>query len=105
MSEVDFTSGAGPPSGGQRTLITDLGVFDLESGSWRARSLHDGVTAEAVSESTAFEISTGGASITPPLSDDEIGALDAVDPYGLRHLEAAPDLEAMAAQIARERSA
>jgi len=103
VAQVDFVSGGPPAAHPARRLITNLGVFQLGEMGWFTISLHDGVTPEQVAEQTGFTIDCSTATVTTPLPESEIAALDRVDPENLRALEAAPDLEAMARLIATER--
>lgn len=103
VERVDFVSGPQPDGSVPRRLITDLGVFAFD-GDWRAESLHAGVDVSDVDANTGFAIDCSPATITEPLSDDELSAIAAVDPEDLRGLEAAPDLARMGEVIAAERA-
>lgn len=60
VPEVDMVSGVGPARGAHelRCIITNLCVFDLTGpgGTVALRSLHPGVTAEAVQAATGFPV-------------------------------------------------
>ena len=102
VGEVDFVSGPEPAGDAPRRLITNLGVF-VYDGGWRAESLHDGVAVTDVAENTGFPVDCSGSVVTPPISEDELAAIAAIDPDDLRGLEAAPDLARMGELIAAER--
>ena len=67
----------GLPGGGPRFVLSPLGVFDFDdAGDMRIRSLHEGVTVEAVTEATGFSL--GGSESPPttePPSEDELTLL------------------------------
>jgi glutaconate CoA-transferase, subunit B len=69
--------------GGPATLITTLGVFDLSTGTFRAASLHPGVTAHDVREATGFPIKIDDdVRPTTPPSSDELAYIRQADPEG-----------------------
>ena len=65
------------PGGGPRLLLSPLGVFDFDDeGELRVRSLHEGVTADAVQEATGFTLSIpDDVPTTDPPSEDELRLL------------------------------
>jgi glutaconate CoA-transferase, subunit B len=65
------------PGGGPRLLLSPLGVFDFDDeGELRVRSLHEGVTADAVKEATGFTLSIpDDVPTTDPPSEDELRLL------------------------------
>ena len=65
------------PGGGPRLLLSPLGVFDFDDeGDLRVRSLHEGVTADAVKEATGFTLSVpDDVPTTDPPSEDELRLL------------------------------
>jgi glutaconate CoA-transferase, subunit B len=73
------------PGNGVRFVLSPLGVFDFdESGDMQIRSLHEGVTIDAVREATGFDL---GGPATPPVTDspteEELQILrEQVDPDG-----------------------
>ncbi|MCA1831151.1 MAG: CoA-transferase subunit beta [Actinomycetota bacterium] len=95
VKHVDFVSGVGydRPSGPFheiRRVVTNLCVLDFETPdhSMRLRSLHPGVTVEHVVESTGFSLTIPGdvpATRTP--TDDEMRAIESLDPSNLRGTE------------------
>lgn len=95
VERVDFISALGDrdrrrelqfPGGGVRLIISPLGVFDLdEGGDLRVRSLHEGVTADAVAQATGFELDVPvdvALTVAPTVS--ELALLrERVDPGGI----------------------
>ena len=80
---------AGLPQAGPDSVVTPLAVlgFDAER-RLEVRSLHPGVTLEQVQRATAFELGVSpSVQETPPPSDEELAALERVDPDGIRRLE------------------
>ena len=79
VAKVDFVCGAGfldggnsreargLPAGGPRLVVSPLGVFDFEpvTRAMRVKSLHPGVTREAVHDATGFELVVDG---DPPVT-------------------------------------
>jgi glutaconate CoA-transferase subunit B len=74
------------PGGGIRMVLSPLGVFAFDdAGDMRVRSLHAGVTPDAVREATGFELifPDGEVPVTPAPSDDELRLLrERVDLHG-----------------------
>ncbi len=69
--------------GGPATLITTLGVFDLSPSGVRIRSLHPGVSARQVRDSTGFDLDTPETvPATPAPSTDELAYIRKADPEG-----------------------
>lgn len=90
VEAVDFVSGVGADRGGHvRYVITNLGVFDFEDGAMRVRSLHPGVTAGEVVESTAFELPIpDDVPLTRNPTDEELHLVrEVLDPGNLRDTE------------------
>src|SRR5437870_13890716 len=69
--------------GGPATLITTLGVFDLQGGRSRVKTHHPGVSLQEVQAATGFalEAPTNLASTQPP-GDDELDFIRHADPEG-----------------------
>ena len=69
--------------GGPATLITTLGVFDLQGGMFRVKTLHPGVSLQEVKAATGFalEAPTNLATTQPP-GDDELDFIRHADPEG-----------------------
>lgn len=58
LGDVDERRRLKLPGGGIRMVVSPLGVFELDArGNMAVRSLHEGVTADAVAEATGFELS------------------------------------------------
>ena len=73
------------PGGGVRFVLSPLGVFDFDdAGDMRVRSLHEGVTMDAVREATGFDLAgPDTAPVTDPPTEDELRTLrERVDPEG-----------------------
>jgi glutaconate CoA-transferase subunit B len=69
-------------------VVTPLAVLKREEGSLRVESLHPGVSFDALQEATGFELERPEAvETTPPPTADELEALRAIDPDGVRYLE------------------
>ncbi len=90
----DRAAAAGPTASQYheiRRVISNLGVFDFETPdhAMRIRSLHPGVTVEAVVEATGFPLVVPDDVPTPPApTPDDVRLLDDVlDPTGLRAAE------------------
>ncbi len=95
VERVDVVTGRGGPSerGGYRSegptlLVTDLCVIALGGDASRLVSLHPGVDAERVAAETGFPLRAGGrVSETEPPRPEEVAAMEALDPHGLRGVE------------------
>jgi acyl CoA:acetate/3-ketoacid CoA transferase beta subunit len=77
-----------------RRVVTNLGVFDFASDDhrMRLRSTHPGVTVDEVIAATGFDLVIPADVPESRLpTDDELVALDAIDPKGLRHKEVPPE--------------
>jgi glutaconate CoA-transferase subunit B len=73
------------PGGGPRLVVSPLGVFDFDDdGDLRVRSLHEGVTAEAVKEATGFALDVpAGTPQTRAPAEEELKLLrEQVDVHG-----------------------
>lgn len=105
VTVVDFVSGASPPAGTVRRLLTPLGLLDFTAGSgWRLVSTHPGATADEVAAATGFPVFVDDELLqTPGPTDRELAVLSRVDPESLRGLEFLP--AAQAAQLAARVSA
>jgi acyl CoA:acetate/3-ketoacid CoA transferase beta subunit len=98
VERVDFVSGVGydrvPPSAAVheiRVVVSNLGVFDFDTPdhTMRVRSVHPGVTLEAVQEATGFPLSfEGEVSETRLPTLEELRLIrDVIDPDALRDIE------------------
>jgi hypothetical protein len=90
----DRAAAAGPAASEYheiRRVISNLGVFDFETPdhAMRIRSIHPGVTVEAVVEATGFELVVPDpVPTTPAPTPEDVRLLDDVlDPTGLRSAE------------------
>lgn len=86
----NWRAGTGlPEDAGPDAVVTPLAVLGFDAGRrLEVRSLHPGVTLEMVQESTGFEIDAADSiHETPAPSDEELAALERVDPDGVRRLE------------------
>lgn len=74
---------------GPMLIVTNLCVMEMvERGSWKAHSLHAGVTAEAVAENTGFPVDVpADCPVTRPPSAQEIRLIGEIDPQGIRFLD------------------
>lgn len=73
------------PGGGPRLVLSPLGVFDFDDdGDLRVRSLHEGISPDAVRDATGFEIAIpDDVPRTDPPTDDELQVLrERVDVHG-----------------------
>jgi len=99
VARVDFISGAGynperaktlGTHGAPTCLVTNLGVFGWtpDTGRMSVRSLHPGVTPEAVREATGFPIEIPVQVVrTAPPTAEEVAIIHAADPLEVRKLE------------------
>jgi glutaconate CoA-transferase subunit B len=107
VAEVDFVSGSAPPAGIRRLLLSPTATlsFDAASG-WRIVGLAEGVTVEDVRAAAGFELAADSPPVHVAPSPDELAALAAVDPHGLRRLDfgsmPGAELGAVMAEEARE---
>lgn len=96
VPKLDFCSGAGHPgeaTGNPRTVVVVTNLAVLASGPTgrlRVTHLHPGVSRSEVSDATGFDLDWAPDLVTStPPTNDEIERLDrAIDPRGLRFLEA-----------------
>jgi len=74
---------------GPMLIITNLCVMEMvERGTWKAHSLHEGVTAEAVAENTGFPVEVpADCPTTRPPTAQEIRLIAEIDPQGIRFLD------------------
>jgi glutaconate CoA-transferase subunit B len=103
VEKIDFISGVGYLSGqsqkeremmgitspGPKKIITDLCVFNFETGRVALESLHPGVSLEQVVQNTGFEIILPDEIKETQLpTAEELDLLrNVIDPYGIRELE------------------
>jgi glutaconate CoA-transferase subunit B len=93
-AELGFRTGAGGgiERGGYRALgptklVTDLCVIAFAPSGPRLESFHPGVSVDEIVAATGFALETDDAVETPPPSEAELAALDAVDPNRRRDIE------------------
>jgi acyl CoA:acetate/3-ketoacid CoA transferase beta subunit len=73
-----------------RRVVSNLGVFDFETPDhrMRLRSVHPGVTVDAVVAATGFELEVpSDVGESRPPTDDELRLLEVIDPTGTRQSE------------------
>jgi len=95
VERVDVVTGRGGPSerGGVRSqgptvLITDLCVIAFGGEGPRLESVHPGVDPERVQAATGFALRAGRrVPRTEPPADDELDAMQRIDPHALRGVE------------------
>lgn len=95
VPKLDFCSGAGHPGGSKGnpqtvTVITNLGVLESgPGGRLRVTRLHLDSTRAELAEQTGFTLDwAADVHVAAPPSAEELRLLDAIDPRGLRFLEA-----------------
>lgn len=106
VAEVDFVSGPEPAHGRMRRLITRNGIFEYQSPTWRTLGVFpDADRAKIAGTGIDFEGIEAAPLIADP-SDEELSALEAVDPSKMRSVEfAGREGGALSAKlIAEERS-
>ena len=72
---------------GPTKLVTDLCVISFSRGGPRLDSVHPGVSVDEVVAATGFALQVDDPAETPPPSEAEQKALDAVDPNRRRDIE------------------
>jgi glutaconate CoA-transferase subunit B len=83
VTELDFVSGLGA-----RLLVTNLCVIAFGPDGAALKSVHAGVTVEAVLEETGFELAVPeSVETTPPPTAEQLGLIREIDPQGMRDLE------------------
>lgn len=78
---------AGYVARGATTLVTDRAVIRFEPDGPRLESVHPGETVADVVAATGFQVRADGAVETPGPTDEELAALEAVDPERHRDRE------------------
>ena len=95
VERVDVVSGAVPPVGALRRLLTPAGCFELGEDGWRARWLTAG-GSELLGATPGLGVEVSGAEPVHDARDaDALAALERVDPYGVRRVEFAAGDEAL----------
>ena len=80
---VDFVTACGNVS----DIVTPLCIFTMYEGALIIKSVHPTSDIEEVARSTGFPIRYLSLETTPPPTDAELRALEAVDPRDLRNME------------------
>jgi glutaconate CoA-transferase, subunit B len=81
----------GYAGGGPQWLVTELGIFDFNSGHARLVATFPDVTLADVELATGFELRVAGQpGVVPDPAPAEIAAVRAVDPLGVRRSEFGP---------------
>ncbi len=71
-----------------RRVVTDLAAMDFVGGTMRLRSVHPGVSVAQVVAATGFELLvTDDVPTSRAPDEEELAALERLDPTGLRHRE------------------
>ena len=85
VEQLPFVTGAGKVD----RVVTPLCVFrrDPESGHLVVESIHPYTTAREVAAQTGFALDAQDAPLTPPPTEQELAALERVDPAGVRRIE------------------
>lgn len=81
--KVDFVTARGHVS----DIVTPLCAFTMYGGELILKTIHPGVSIEEIAENTAFPIRYLTLEQTPPPTDEELRALDHIDPLDTRNLE------------------
>jgi glutaconate CoA-transferase subunit B len=92
---VDWVTGAGAGwsgasyfAAGTVALVTDLAVIEFAGGAARVVSIHSWSDADEVAEKSGFDLAADvGAEMTPEPDEDELAALEALDPNRRRDRE------------------
>lgn len=94
--KVDFVTGAGGAtrngrfdSAGVVALVTNLGVVTWEGGEPTLAEVHPWTDAEEMVAATGFPMDLADVAVSSDPSEDELAALDAIDPHRLRDRELA----------------
>ena len=74
---------------GPMVIVTNLCVMQMvERGKWKVLSLHQGVTAEDVTNNTGFEVEVpSDCPVTKPPTVQETELIKQIDPQGIRFLD------------------
>jgi glutaconate CoA-transferase subunit B len=83
VEKLDFVTGAGNVD----RVVTPLCVFRRIEGRLRVEALLPGATAGGVREQTGFALDGSAWETLAEPTDEELRALEAVDPHGVRRLE------------------
>ena len=83
VEKVDFET----TRGNIDRIVTNLCVFKFENGRLAVDTIHPGVTPEELRENTGFEIDLSRAGVTPVPTQEELRALQMIDPSDYRNIE------------------
>ncbi|HEV8702021.1 MAG TPA: CoA-transferase [Candidatus Polarisedimenticolia bacterium] len=84
VESVDFATTAAAPANRDTSVVTDLGLFRLQSGRLALVSRRDGVRPDEVRAQTGFAFA-GDGDAAPGPTENELNALALLDPAGIRH--------------------
>ena len=83
---VSFVTAAPDPAK-ELAVVTNLCIFRLRNGLLEPECVFPYTTLDEVKENTGWEISNDKVPICPPPTDEEISALEKVDPNRIRYIE------------------
>lgn len=83
LQKLDFIT----TSGNVDSIVTPLCVFKIHEGELILESIHPTSSIEEVAENTGFDIRFIELKYTKPPTDQEMEALNKIDPYDYRNLE------------------
>jgi glutaconate CoA-transferase subunit B len=103
--QVSFRTGAGGGDAvagtrGPTALITDLAVFAFGADGAKLESVHPGVTVDEVVRQTGFFVDPESVPETAVPTDEELTALEQLDPHAMRELELRVTAEAASRRLA-----
>lgn len=88
VAKVDFVSGAPPPRGIRRRLLSPIATLEFEAEQgWRIVGLTEGTSVEDVRALIGFEVVADAPPVHVAPSAGELAALADIDPHGLRRLD------------------
>lgn len=83
VEEVDFVTGRGNVS----HVVTSRCIFEMVDGRLEIKELFPFETIESVKENTSFQVNNQDYIISKPPTEEELKALDLIDPNNLRETE------------------
>ena len=85
VEQLPFVTGTGKVD----RVVTPLCIFrrDPERNRLAVESIHPYSSAEEVAAHTGFGVDLAGVAMTPAPSEQEIAALERIDPEGVRRIE------------------
>lgn len=85
---VDFVSGAPPPPGVRRLLVSPRATLEFDAATgWRVVGVTEGTSVEDVRAATGFTLAADVPAVHQPPTAEEMAVLGEVDPHGLRRLD------------------